>query len=140
MYKVGDVVKSTAKYSSIGTDEKCRWFVFLGQLNFTESPRNIYLCTTTTQIKKYEQNKNSTWVEFEASKTCFDCDCILCLDELETAFTEQQFNDKFKPELKGRISDEKLKEIARKIRSADLSKKVIQDILDSFRKDEISTR
>ena len=139
MHKVGDVLKVTVPYTSTGKEPKCRWFVFLGRLNFTENPRNAYLCTSTTEIDKYKNNKNSTWGEFKAESSCFDEDCLLCLDEIESSFTEDDFVNKFRPKEKGRITDEKLKEIAKKIKNADLAPKIIKDILDSFKLDEIPT-
>lgn len=97
------------------------------------------MCTSTTEIDKYKNNKNSTWVEFKAESSCFDEDCLLCLDEIESSFTEDDFVNKFRPKEKGRITDEKLKEIAKKIKNADLAPKIIKDILDSFKLDEIPT-
>lgn len=123
-----------------GNDEKYRWFVFIGRQNFVDNPRCIYLCTTTTQIHKYKQNKKSVCVEFKEKDSCFISDCIVCLDEIETSFTEEEFNKKYKPEYKGMVSQEKLREIARKLKQADISPKVIKDILDSFKKDEVPTK
>lgn len=139
MYKVGDVLKTTVLYTTTGREPKCRWFVFLGRLNFTNNPRNIYLCTATTQIQRYKEN-NSVYVFFSEHSSCFEKDCIICLDEIEDSYTEKEFNDRYKPEIKGRISDDKLKEIATKIRRADLSPKVIGDIVDSFKRDGIPTK
>lgn len=110
---------------------------FLGRLNFAENPRNAYLCTATTEIDKYKNNKNSTWVEFKAESSCFDKDCLLCLDEIESSFTEDDFVNKFKPEDKGRINEDKLREIAVKIKKADLAPKI--NILAAFKLDEIPT-
>ena len=78
-------------------------------------------------------------MEFKAETSCFDKDCLLCLDEIESSFTEDDFINKFKPEDKGRISEDKLKEIAIKIKKADLAPKVIKDILASFKLDEVPT-
>lgn len=140
MLKVGDVVKSTVLYTSTGKEPKCRWFVFLGRMNFVESPRNIYLCTTTTEIDKYKAFKPSVCVEFKAQSSCFTDDCLLCLDEIESNFTEEEFNKKYKPDLKGQVSDDKLHEIVTKIKKADLAPKIIRDILEAFRLDGISTK
>lgn len=141
MLRVGDVVKISKPYSAIGDDEKLRWFVFLGRLDFSQNPRNAYFCTTTTQIKKYKRIKASSCVEFKANPdSCFSEDCLLCLDEIESSFTEEDFVAKFNPEFKGRISDEKLKEIVQKVQEADLPKIVKDDILFSFRVDEIPTK
>ncbi len=140
MYKVGDVLKATKAYTSTGTDAKNRWFVCLGRVNFTRIPRNVFLCTTTTQIQRYEGTKKSSCVFFSSRDTCFTDDCLLCLDEIEDAFTEEEFNEKYNPEFRGRLSDGKLKEIARKLAQADIPKAVMNDILDSFRKDGIATR
>ena len=63
----------------------------------------------------------------------------MCLDEIESSFTEDDFVNKFRPKEKGRITDEKLKKIAKKIKNADLAPKIIKDILDSFKLDEIPT-
>ena len=140
MHKVGDVIRVTIPYTSTGNEPKCRWFVFLGRLNFTENPRNAYLCTTTTEIEKYKKKKSSAFIELKAEFSCFDEDCLLCLDEIESSFTEEEFDAKFKPENKGRLSTEQLKDIAKKIVTADLARKVIQDILDSFRLEGIPTK
>lgn len=140
MYKIGTVIRTTLPYKSFGVDEKERWFVFLGRVNFTRSPRNIYLCTTTTQIQKYKENPSSTYVFFSEKNSCFDRDCILCLDEIEDSYTETEFNLKFKPEYKGEITKEKLREIAIKIKKADLPKIIIDDILESFKLEGISTK
>ena len=78
-------------------------------------------------------------MEFKAETSCFDKDCLLCLDEIESSFTEDDFVNKFKPEDKGRISEDKLREIAVKIKKADLAPKIIKDILSSFKLDEIPT-
>lgn len=140
MHKVGDVIKVTIPYTSTGNEPKLRWFVFLGRLSFIENPRNAYLCTTTTEIEKYKQNKQSTWVEFKQGTSCFEEDCLLCLDEIESNFTEEEFDNKFKPDFKGHLSEEQLKTIARKIIKADLAPKIIKDILESFRLEGIPTK
>lgn len=139
MYKVGDVLRVTQPYSFTGTDKKCRWFVFLGRCHFAENPRNIFLCTTTTQLEKYRINKASVCVEFKADNSCFDRDCLLCLDELEDSFTEDAFISRFQPETKGNVGLYKLQEILQKLRQADVSPRIVQDIIDSFRLDEIPT-
>lgn len=140
MYKVGDVVKTTVLYTSTGKEAKKRWFVYLGKVDFTQNPRNIFLCTTTTEMEKYKENKDCVYVEFSPETSIFEEECLLCLDYLETSYTEDKFNEIYKPELKGRLTEEKLKEIARKIDKADLPKKIKNDILQSFRVDSVSTR
>ena len=139
MYKVGDVLRVSQPYSSTGTEAKCRWFVFLGRCHFAEIPRNIFLCTATTQLEKYKAHKYAVCVEFKAANSCFDRDCLLCLDELETSFTEDAFISKFQPEMKGSIGLDKLREILQKLKQADVSPRIVHDIAESFRLDGIPT-
>lgn len=84
MPKIGDVFRTEKDYTSTGREAKPRWFVYLGRVSVFEEPRNIYLCTTTTQISsvRYKNLSSDSLVYFYRKDGLFESDCLLYLEVL----------------------------------------------------------
>lgn len=141
MPKIGDVFRTEKDYTSTGREAKPRWFVYLGRVSVFEEPRNIYLCTTTTQISsvRYKNLSSDSLVYFYRKDGLFESDCLLYLEDIISQFTEQKFKE-YNPVYKGNIGNKKLSEIIRKIKTVEISGKIKRDILESFRLEGVSTR
>lgn len=138
MPKVGDVFRTEEKYSSTGFDAKSRWFIYLGRVSAFQKPQNIFLCTTTTQLKSYSEVPQKALVYFYQKDGLFDKDCLVYLKDIKTEFTQEKF-DSYSPVYKGNIGMDKLHEIIQKLKNVGISKHILQDILESFRLDGIPT-
>lgn len=138
MHDVGDVFRTEEPFTSTGSDAKSRWFIYLGRVSCFEKPLNIFLCTTTTQLQNYIQRPNTCIVYFYAKDGIFTKDCLIDLESIQTNWTQEKF-ETFRPVWKGRLSIEKLKEIVQKIKNVNISRKILKDILESFRLANIPT-
>lgn len=139
MPKVGDVFRTEKDYTSTGFDPKPRWFIYLGKVSVFNNPQNIFLCTTTTQLQNYKSEPQNTLVYFFKKDGLFTEDCLAYLKSIETGFTFEKFTTYYEPVFKGNIGYNKLREIILKLKSIGISRRIMQDILDSFRLDGVPT-
>lgn len=141
MPKFGDVFRTQKEYTSTGKEAKPRWFIYLGQVSYFETPKNIYLCTTTTQInsQRYKNVDSSSLIYFYCKDGLFETDCLIYLDDIITNFTQEDF-DKYLPIYKGNIGKDKILEIIRKLKSVDISNKIKKDIFEFCQLEGISTK
>jgi hypothetical protein len=110
---------------------KDRWFVYLGTSSILSKPLNVFIFTTTSKTNLYEpwdkrENKKNT-ISFKAGEFGFDVDCILDVFYFQNNWTLgefEQYKDNF--DIKGKISDEKLKIIYEKILKENRIQKIIK--------------
>lgn len=110
---------------------KDRWFVYLGTSSILSKPLNVFIFTTTSKTNLYEpwdkrENKKNT-INFKAGEFGFDVDCILDVFYFQNNWTLgefEQYKDNF--DIKGKISDEKLKIIYEKILKENRIQKIIK--------------
>ena len=110
---------------------KDRWFVYLGTSSILSEPLNVFIFTTTSKTNLYEpwdkrENKKNT-INFKAGEFGFDVDCILDVFYFQNNWTLGEF-EKYKDnfDIKGKISDEKLKIIYEKILKENSIQKIIK--------------
>lgn len=110
---------------------KDRWFVYLGTSSILSEPLNVFIFTTTSKKNLYEpwdkrENKKNT-INFKAGEFGFDVDCILDVFYFQNNWTLGEF-EKYKDnfDIKGKISDEKLKIIYEKILKENSIQKIIK--------------
>lgn len=110
---------------------KDRWFVYLGTSSILSKPLNVFIFTTTSKTNLYEpwdkrENKKNT-INFKAGEFGFDVDCILDVFYFQNNWTLGEF-EKYKDnfDIKGKISDEKLKIIYEKILKENSIQKIIK--------------
>ncbi len=141
MPKFGDVFRTEKDYTSTGKEAKPRWFIYLGQVSCFESPKNIYLCTTTTQMnsQRYKNVGSDSLVYFYSRGGLFESDCLIYLEDIITQFTQNDF-DEYEPVYKGNIGKDKIVEIIRKLKSAGISNKIKKDIFAFCQLEGISTK
>lgn len=135
-YKIGDVFRTEKKYSADPSnsilESKPRWFVYLGRASVFDEEIDIYICTATTQLKRYENINKTKLVYFQSSSSLFEKDCLLYLDDIETRFTKEKFEE-YSPVFKGNIGTDKLHEIIMKLPDTNIPMKIKRDIIESFR-------
>lgn len=133
--KIGDVFRTSKEYAADDSLEaKPRWFIYLGRVSVLEKPLSIYICTTTTQLKRYEHSSKDLLVYFRESDSIFERDCVLYLKDIVSRFTQEKFQEEYRPVHKGNIGADKLREIIKKISVIDIPKKIKKDIIESFRR------
>jgi len=95
---------------------KDRWFVYLGTSSKLSTPLNVFIFTTTSKTKN-----------FKAGEFGFDVDCILDVFFFQNNWTLGEF-EKYKKyfDIKGKISNEKLKIIYGKILKENSIQKIIK--------------
>ncbi|NCO24585.1 MAG: hypothetical protein COZ07_01755 [Candidatus Infernicultor aquiphilus] len=110
---------------------KDRWFVYLGTSSKLSTPLNVFIFTTTSKTNLYKsgnerENKKNT-INFKAGEFGFDVDCILDVFFFQNNWTLGEF-EKYKKyfDIKGKISNEKLKIIYGKILKENSIQKIIK--------------
>lgn len=82
---VGDVIWWNEFPYPKGVGIKARWFICLGRSSVFHTPVFTYLCTTTTQIEKFESGgprAGHALKRFDIKNfPVFDRECVLDLDE-----------------------------------------------------------
>lgn len=141
MPKFGDVFRTEKEYTSTGKEAKPRWFIYLGQVSCFETPKNIYLCTTTTQLKskRYQNLSPEYLVYFYKKNGIFESDCLIYLEDIITQFTQSDF-DEYEPVYKGNIGNDKIIEIIKKLKLIDVANKIKKDIFAFCQREGISTK
>jgi len=136
-FKIGTVFKwSNFEDTRLGGEIKPRWFVYIGHTDYFTSPRLCFISTTTTQIEAFEKGGNRhshKYIKIEASKTCFESDCIL--DFEEPPYTKELSSITTNPniEIKGQLDTSTMKIIYNGIcNSPNFSKKLLNDIHEAF--------
>jgi hypothetical protein len=110
---------------------KDRWFVYLGTSSKFYEPLNVFIFTTTSQTNLYEpweeREKNKNTLKFKAGEFGFDVDCILDVFYFKNNWTLEEF-EKYKDnfDIKGKVSDDKLKIIYEKILKETTIQKIIK--------------
>jgi len=111
--------------------KKDRWFVYLGTSSKFCEPLNVFIFTTTSQTNLYEpwekRENNKNTLKFKAGEFGFDVDCILDVFYFQNNWTLEEF-EKYKDnfDIKGKVSDDKLKIIYEKILKETTIQKIIK--------------
>ncbi len=123
---------------------KARWFIYLGRSSVFHAPIFTYLCTTTTQIEKFESGGPRTG---HASKRfdiknfpVFDRECVLDFDEELYEINENIIDrHRFNIEIKGSLDENTMRNIYKQLlRSGICSKVILRDIHESYNRDGIT--
>lgn len=127
----GTVFKWTNYPKQIDMKTKDRWFVYLGTSSILSEPLNVFIFTTTSKKELYEpgnkRENNKNTINFKAGESGLDVDCILDVFYFQNNWTLGEFEkhkDNF--DIKGKISDEKLKIIYEKILKENSIQKIIK--------------
>jgi hypothetical protein len=110
---------------------KDRWFVYFGTSSILSKPLNVFIFTTTSKTNLYEpwnvRGNNKNTINFKAGEFGFDVNCILDVFYFQNNWTIGEF-EKYKDnfDIKGKISDEKLKIIYEKILKENSIQKIIK--------------
>ena len=110
---------------------KDRWFVYLGTSSILSKPLNVFIFTTTSKTNLYEpwdkRENNKNTLKFKAGEFGFDVDCILDVFYFQNNWTLEEF-EKYKDnfDIKGKVSDDKLKIIYEKILKEPTIQKIIK--------------
>lgn len=119
-----------------GTEIKARWFICLGDSGPFAVTITVYLCTTTTQIEKYQAGGPRHGHDhhvLKASPQLFDADCVIDFEEAPYAKAEQEILGNPDIEIKGRLDEQTLRMIWNRIvRSDRYSLKILHDIHASY--------
>ena len=119
---------------------KDRFFLYLGETGYGESPVLIYICTTTTRFEHYEagaaRSRNQIH-RFESGAYGFEQECILDLERVRS-FTEDDLEGQ-RIEILGSLPHHELRQIYLKIVDCrKIYNKVKKDIFFAFRKAGVS--
>ena len=122
---------------------KPRWFIYLGRASIVAMPVFAYLCTTTTQTRRFEQGNaraNHAYKRFNIKQfPMFEQDCILDFDEDLHDVTEDTLETcKDHIEIKGTLDQDTMRSIYKQFaRPGVVSKIILLDIRDSYNRDGI---
>jgi hypothetical protein len=135
--KAGTVIKwNKFPYARLGGEKKTRWFICLGDTGKLSDPIFIHLCTTTTNLRDFEpggKRERHTTCLFRSSKTSFDEDCILDIDEGPYSITQSEIENNADIEVRGEIGEQDMRMVYnRVVRSGHFSKREKMDIHRSF--------
>jgi len=136
---VGTIIRwNNFPYPRYGKEGKARWFICMGFSGVFTQVAEIYLCTTTTQLHKFQGSGNRKSHDSFIFKTNqfpeFEQDCALDFDERLYVLTEDKIiTHKEDVEVKGTLEENTLRLIYnRYLRSTHLSLAILNDIHDSF--------
>jgi hypothetical protein len=121
-----------------GKETKARWFIYIGSSGRFAQIAVLYLCTTTTQLEKFQafgNRQGHSCFTFETNQfKMFDEDCVIDFDEKPYRVTPSKLTAHQKDiSIKGKIDEQKLRMIYnRLLRSMPLSPKELNDIHDSL--------
>ena len=139
-FEIGGIYRTENAFSGRmdGREAKSRWFIYLGKSGLFEKPVLLYLLTATTQIHHFQTGGDKAgmnYVLFPAGCCGFEADCAVCADELIDNMSLSAF-EQLVPVKKGKLSDQKAKELYEKIRNSRYImrkiKVLIHDSLNAF--------
>ncbi|MEA1947233.1 MAG: hypothetical protein U9N83_08005 [Thermodesulfobacteriota bacterium] len=140
---VGTVIRwNNFPLPKYGKEKKPRWFICIGFAGFFAQVAEVYFCTTTTQIDKFENGGPREKHDYYIFKTnqsrysMFDEDCIIDFDEKPYGVEETKLNDHQNDiEIKGQLDEQTLRMIYNRICKCKLlSVMVKRDIHNSYNK------
>jgi len=123
---------------------KPRWFIYLGQSSIIIPPIFLYFCTTTTQLQHFNSGgdrSHHTIKRFDVRQFhMFEENCILDYDEDIYDLLEDKFiKCKANIDIKGSLDSDTMRNIYKQyLKSGNCSPMILNDLHDSFNRDDIT--
>jgi hypothetical protein len=126
------------RHQKSGNNNKPRWFICVGFSGEFAQVAVAYLCTTTTQIEKFQSGGVRSGRAHFVFKTSqfkfFEEDCVIDFDEAPYSMRKEQLKAfESDIEIRGTLDEQTLRMIYNQLlRSRFISSMELQDIHDSF--------